>query len=68
MRGYMPWVKHLMIVVVIFVVVAIAVDFADTLTHNCKPTGEQRFVNSFDGVVVEDKLVCDGGSIKWSRN
>ena len=39
----------------------------------CKPTGEQRMVNSvinapdgsFSGLVVEDKFVCKTGRITW---
>ncbi|AKJ73494.1 hypothetical protein SP40_53 [Salmonella phage 40] len=67
MRGYMPWIKPLVIVGIIFVVVFIIVDIADTVTHNCKPNGEQRLANTVDGVAVENKLICDGGRVKWSR-
>lgn len=67
MRGYMPWIKPLVIGVVVLVAVLIVVDIADNVTHNCKPNGEQRLANSVDGVVVENKLICDGGRVKWSR-
>lgn len=68
MRGHMPWIKYVVIAGIFAVVVCLIVDAADTISHNCKPTGEQRFVNGFDGVEVRDKLVCDGGRIKWPRN
>lgn len=67
MRGHMPWIKPLVIIGIIVVSVFIVVDIADTVAHNCKPNGEQRLANSADGVVVENKLVCDGGRVKWSR-
>ena len=67
MRGHMPWIKPLVIVGIIVVAVFIVVDIADTVTYNCKPNGEQRLANSADGVVVENKLICDGGRVKWSR-
>lgn len=67
MRGHMPWIKPLVIVGIIFVAVFIVVDITDTVTHSCKPNGEQRLANSADGVVVENKLICDGGRVKWSR-
>lgn len=67
MRGFMPWVKPLVIVGIIVVVALFVVDTADTVTHNCKPNGEQRLANSADGIVVENKLICDGGRVKWSR-
>ncbi len=67
MRGHMPWIKPLVVVGIIVVAVFIVVDIADTVTHNCKPNGEQRLANSADGVVVENKLICDGGRVKWSR-
>lgn len=67
MRGFMPWVKPLVIVGIIVVVALFIVDITDTVTHNCKPNGEQRLANSADGVVVENKLICDGGRVKWSR-
>uniref|UniRef100_A0AAU8GG92 Uncharacterized protein n=1 Tax=Salmonella phage vB_SEnST11_KE23 TaxID=3161174 RepID=A0AAU8GG92_9CAUD len=67
MRGHMPWVKPVVILGIILVVIFIAVDTIDTVEHNCKPNGEQRFVNTVDGVAVENKLICDGGRVKWSR-
>lgn len=67
MKGHMSWIKPLVIVGIVLVAVFIAVDIADTVTHNCKPNGEQRLANSADGVVVENKLICDGGRVKWSR-
>lgn len=67
MRGYMPWIKPLVIVGIIVIAVFIVVDIVDNFTHNCKPNGEQRWANSGNGVVVENKLICDGGRVKWSR-
>ncbi|ALM02414.1 hypothetical protein KP12_81 [Klebsiella phage KP12] len=67
MRGFMPWVRPLVIVIVVAVVAYISLDIADNVTHNCKPNGEQRLANSVDGVIVENKLICDGGRVKWSR-
>lgn len=67
MKGYLPWIKPLVIVGIIVVAVFIVVDIADTVTHNCKPNGEQHLANSADGVVVENKLICDSGRVKWSR-
>lgn len=67
MRGFMPWVRPLVIVIVVAVVAYISLDIADNVTHNCKSNGEQRLANSVDGVIVENKLICDGGRVKWSR-
>lgn len=49
MRGFMPWVRPLVIVIVVAVVAYISLDIADNVTHNCKPNGEQRLANSVDG-------------------
>ena len=67
MRGFMPWVRPLVIVIVVAVVAYISLDIVDNVTHNCKPNGELRLANSVDGVIVENKLICDGGRVKWSR-
>lgn len=48
------------------------VDYQDN-KDGCKPTGEQRMVNSvinapngaLTGLVVQDKLVCDNGRMTW---
>lgn len=68
MRGHMPWIKPLIIIGFIFVIGYIFVDVWDNVSHNCKPTGEQRLTNTVDGVAVVDKLVCDGGRVKWTRS
>lgn len=68
MRNRMSWMKPLIIMGIFAILIFIAVDMVDTVKHNCKPNGEQHLVNGVDGVVVEDKLICDGGRIKWSRN
>uniref|UniRef100_A0AAU8GEA7 TMhelix containing protein n=1 Tax=Salmonella phage vB_SEnST11_KE22 TaxID=3161173 RepID=A0AAU8GEA7_9CAUD len=67
MRRKMTWLTPVVILGVVLVAIFIAVDAIDTVEHNCKPNGEQRFVNTVDGVAVENKLICDGGRVKWSR-
>lgn len=60
---------------VLFVVSAIhtaLVEYQDYIDE-CKPTGEQRMVNSvlnapngaLSGLSVEDKFICDGGRVTW---
>lgn len=67
------YIKPLIIFIVIIAVVSVGYDLYDTASRGCKPSGEQRFVNSMvhagDGaistLVIEDKLVCKDGSFKW---
>lgn len=68
MRNRMWWMKPVIIIGFVFCVGYIFVDMYDTQVHNCKATGEQRLANGVDGVVVENKLVCDGGRVKWSMH
>lgn len=67
MRGQMSWIKYVVFAIIAFAMICIAVDMTDTISHNCKPNGEQRLANGVDGVVVENKLICDGRRVKWSR-
>lgn len=58
---------------IIFSVFAIIYDVYDTQVRGCKPTGEQRLVNSIihassdaiSTLVVQEKLVCKDNSVKW---
>lgn len=60
------WIKILIGVIIFICVAQVVLDMQDTYTHNCKPSGQQRMVNTIDGLKVEDQLVCDGGRTKWT--
>jgi len=51
--------------VVILFVWRVADEEIDTYKRKCIPNGQQRMVNTFDGIRVEDQLICKDGRTKW---
>ncbi|QGZ16330.1 putative membrane protein [Erwinia phage Hena1] len=51
----------------VFCVVQVVLDAVDTYKYDCTKNGIQRMVNTIDGLMVEDQLVCKDGRTKWSR-
>ena len=67
------WMLYVVVLVFIGAACNVGYDIYDSSSRGCTPSGEQRFVNSMihagDGaistLVIEDKLVCKDGSLKW---
>lgn len=51
----------------IFCIVSVVLDEVDTYKYSCVKNGQQRMVNTIDGLMVEDQLTCKDGRTKWSR-
>lgn len=51
----------------IFCIVQVVLDEVDTHKYACVKNGQQRMVNTIDGLMVEDQLTCKDGRTKWSR-
>ena len=51
----------------VFCVVSVVLDAVDTYKYDCTKNGNQRMVNTVDGLMVEDQLTCKDGRTKWSR-
>lgn len=51
----------------VFCIVQVVLDQVDTYKYACVKNGQQRMVNTVDGLMVEDQLTCKDGRTKWSR-